>query len=536
MDINTCVIIFPNSLFKYNEIIEDLICDEIYFDIFIIEEPTYFSTFKLQHKLKLIMHRASMKHYLDHIKKIYKSSKYIKNIYYIEFSQNYLDEIKVYDNILFYDPVDHMVDNNLKKLPKRCEIDVYDTPLFILTEEELLEYDKKHKGKFHQTTFYKYQRHKFDILMKNGKYEGGKLSYDTDNREPLPPTYKNNYKPPKIINKYVEEAKKYINTYFSDNPGSTDYYWIPIDHVSAEKHFNKFLRERLKCFGKYQDAESSKFDFICHSVISPMMNIGLLEPYDIIEKTIKYGKKHKIEMNNIEGFIRQIISWRESMRLIYITKRKSMERSNFFNNNTDLDEELWFYLDDYVDNSKYKKYKSSKSEILSDGMGTKIPFVDNLILKVIKYGYLHHIERLMYIGNFMLLTGINPHDVFDWFLQMFVDSYNWVMYFNVYGMSQHSYPGLTTKPYFSSSAYIDKMSNYKKKSGLYDKIYIKKLDEEYEWYEVFNSLYYYFIYKNKKKLNSYNRIKNQVNNWNKKTREEKNKIIKISKSYINQYL
>jgi deoxyribodipyrimidine photolyase-related protein len=339
----------------------------------------------------------------------------------------------------------------------------------------------------------------------------GKWTFDKQNRIP----YSKSVDVPdqtfkKHDNEYVKEAKRYIDKYFKNNIGETDYY-LPIDHDGTKKHFKKFLKEKLNCFGKYQDIACDKVTFGCHSILSPLINIGLITPSYIIKETIRYYEKNKnkIPYESLEGFVRQILGWRETMRMLYVHGHKKLIESNHFKHDRKLDK-TW-----YTGN-------------------TGVYPIDVVIKKVLKYGYAHHIERLMHVGNFMLLSKINPKDVYNWFMICFIDGYEWVMETNVYAMSQWSTgPLLTGRPYFSSSNYIDKMSCYKRKEGVYDKIKIG--DEYYEWFELWDALYYNFVNDNKKEFSKNYATASSVAHLDNKGDKEKNKIFGISKKYFNMY-
>lgn len=498
------ILIYPNSLFKENKIIDETKT------VYILEHNVYFRAYKY-HKLKLILHRATMKKYAEYIKKKYKCKvKYIENK---EIKEGIEEIIKKMKKIELYDPVDHKVEEELKRISKKygIEIKIHETPLFITKTKELEKYYEKDK-KHNHNNFYIWQRKRLNVMIKKNKPEGGRWTYDTENRERFPEEYeedkKKNYKPrERKGNKYIEEAKRYIEKEFKKNPGEKKFY-LPIDHKESERHLKKFIKERYNCFGPYQDAVNSKIPIGCHSLISPMLNIGLLTPEKVIEELIKEGRKRKIKIASIEGIIRQIIGWREYVRMYYIYERKTLEKKNELKHKKKL-KKYWYELE----------------------RGTDIEIIDDMIEKTKKYGYLHHIERLMYIGNYMLITKTEPKEVFKWFMISFVDSYNWVMYANVYGMSQYSAGKIMmTRPYFSSSNYITKMSDYKKNEG------VIKLDKEYKWSKVWDSLYYNFINDNIKEFKKNYAISMQVRHWEKKKEEEKKEIKKIARTYIRKYL
>ena len=441
-------IILPTQLFEYNEYLDKM--DNIY----IIEEPFYFTS-KSFHKQKLILHRASMKYYYDKLKKKY------KNIEYIEYDKIKNNEF-INKTIHIYDPVDKPVIEKYRKISQKMVI--YDTPLFLETRAELEEYRNTNTNKknYYHDNFYKWQRKRLNILLENReKPIGGKWSFDKENRNP----YDKNYNEDKIItysNKYIEEAKVYIKKNFNNNFGIVEYIYYPITHEEAKLHLNNFIKKKLETFGKYQDGISKDVIFGSHSILSPLLNIGLITPNIIITEVLKYYKSNNKSLISVEAFIRQLIGWRSYVRFIYEYHGEEMKQMNRLNH----------------------KRKLSKSWYNNDG--TKIRIVDDMINKVKKYGYLHHIERLMIMGNIGLLLQINPKELYDWFMICFIDSYEWVMVPNVYGMSQYSLINISmmTRPYISSSNYIKKMSDYKKE----------------DWYEKWDALYWNFINNNKEIL------------------------------------
>lgn len=488
-------IILPNQLFEINNLLEK---DTV---IYLYEHPIYFTEYKY-HKLKLILHRATMKMYADYIHK-----KYNIKAKYIEFNDDI--NIAFKHNVQLYDPVDHDIAKEFKSLAKKNKVDIsmYDTPLFLTTIDQLQDY-LDNGGKYHQTSFYIWQRKRLNILLtKNDKPVGGKWTYDTSNRDPFPKGFDKDTKFNTNKSKYVLEAIKYVNKHFPDNPGSDNFY-LPITFEAAKNQLKLFLKDKLNDFGKYQDAVDEKIIFGCHTVLSPLINIGLLTPKYVVDEIIKYYKQHNSKLESVEGLIRQIIGWRCYVRMVYMFKHKEMNTLNHFNHKNKLGDE-WYTAQ------------------------TNIGPLDIIIKKVLDYGYAHHIERLMYLSNFMLLSEIDPKQVFKWFM-IFIDAYPWVMEANVYGMGQHSTgPMIMTRPYFSSSNYIDKMSSYHKKQNIYPKI---KLDNiEYEWFEVWDALYYNFINNNKTEFSKNYSLATSVAHWNKKSKGDQDKLLHIAKAYLKNY-
>ena len=257
-------------------------------------------------------------------------------------------------------------------------------------------------------------------MNKSGKPKGDKWSFDEDNRKKLP----KDIKIPEISKfketKNTSVLKNFIETNFKDHPGDTKNFWFPTTRKGANKWLDEFLKERIKLFGDYEDAVTDKSNTVFHSALSPLINLGLITPEEIIEKLRKV--EGKIPMNSLEGYIRQIIGWREFMRGIYQNFDERLENTNFFNHKRKMK------------NSWYKG-------------NTGLPPLDHAILNAINYGWSHHIERLMILANIMNLCEINPKQVYKWFMEMFVDSSDWVMAPNVYGMGLYSDGGIfATKP------------------------------------------------------------------------------------------
>jgi deoxyribodipyrimidine photolyase-related protein len=408
------------------------------------------------------------------------------------------------ENIIYFDPTDIEIDGEIQKRFKKAE--KLESPNFLFTTIDLDEYINTTKKPYFNATFYKWARVKLDVLMKNGKPEGNVYSFDTENRK----SFESSYEEPKIKlfkNKYYTKAEKYVDDVYSNNPGEFTPF-LPITRKEAQKFFQEFLKKKLSKFGPYEDAIREDVIVGYHSAMSALINIGLLDPKDIVEKTIKFYSTHSVKIESVEGFIRQITSWREYSRMLYLNEHSKFNSMNFF---------------------KHKK-KISNGWYTGD---TQIYPIDIAIKKALKFAYLHHIERLMLISNFMLLTRLNPKDCYTWFISIVsIDAYEWVMEPNVYGMGLHSVGTLMmNRPYFSSSNYIEKMSTYKSKSGNP----IKLGNEEYTWDEVFDALYYSFIIDNQQYLSKIYSTASSVYRMKKIPKNNKNKIIDISKKYLAKY-
>ncbi len=309
------------------------------------------------------------------------------------------------------------------------------------------------REKFFFTDFYIQQRKRLGCLLDgNGKPAGGKWTFDTENRKKLP----KGTRVPKLWKPgerdSVGEARRYVHQHFPNAVGDDAGFWFPVTHQDARRWLKNFLDHRFEDFGIYEDAIAAEETTLFHSVLTPMLNIGLITPAEVIESAL--SKIDDVPMNSLEGFIRQVIGWREFVRMIYLHQGRRQRTHNFWG------------------------FKRSLPKSFYDGT-TGIDPLDQVIRRVLKHAYSHHIERLMVLGNFMLLCEINPHHVYRWFMELYVDAYDWVMVPNVYGMSQFADGGLmTTKPYISGSSYVLRMSDFKKG----------------DWCPVWDALYWRFIH------------------------------------------
>ena len=469
--------------------------------IYLIEDPRYFTDFNY-HKLKLAYHRATMKSYFDNylngIKSIYIELDDTTKFYY---------DIKkdlIKNNVYTYSLCDDVLETKIKKIIKN--ITIIDTPNFTITKDLIFNnksifYNEKTK-KYNFMNFYKWQRIRLNILVKKDKPIGGRWSFDEDNRKKIPnneiPNDKKMFELDKIKNnKYVKDAIEYINGHqkFKNSYGSLDNFIYPIDNKSSKEWLKIFIKNRFKKFGIYEDAETDKSNFIYHSVLSPMMNVGILTDMEILNIIKKYEKK--IPINSYEGFVRQIIGWRNYIYAVYLLDGSKIKKMN------------------------YLKHKNKLNEKMIWLGKTGLKPIDFIMKKINDYSYAHHIERLMYLGNFMLLCQINPNQIYKLFMEWTIDAYEWVMVPNVYSMSQYADGGkMMTRPYFSSSNYILSMSDY-------------KCDDK--WCEIWNILYYYFIYKHRNIFKRNYAIAQQVKHWDNKSTNEKKEIIKYAKKYLKLY-
>lgn len=475
------LLIFPNQLFQEIKTLETE-------NIVIYEAKEYFTKYNYNQK-KILLHRASMKNFYSNLKdKLTRTE-----VSYFNFEaelEKIIGELKI---LTIFDPVNKDLKNKIKEIAakKEIELTILESPNFLTSSQKNKEYFKEND--FFQHQYYKMQRKRLNILLnENEKPEGGKWSFDSKNRNKFP---KNIEIPelPNFNNHYLKQAKQYVAENFADNPGNLADFIYPINRKEAIALLDDFIKNKLKYFGKYQDGFEKDIIYGFHSLISSSLNIGLLNPKEVVEAVLDYyyNNQNEIEIASVEGFIRQIIGWREYVRAIYELKSEEMIKSDFFNHKRDFPDEFY--------------QAESGIEVLDDS-----------IEKTVNYAYTHHIERLMVLGNFFLLTELDKDQVYNWFMEMFIDAYDWVMFANVYGMSQYSYPEMMTKPYISSSNYILKMSHYKKE----------------EWTKIWDGLYWRFIDKNRNKFSDNPRMSLMLSILDRMNAEKIEKHKEIAENYL----
>lgn len=352
--------------------------------------------------------------------------------------------------------------------------------------------------------FYRDLREQENILIENGKPIGGQWNFDKENRNKLP----KNHQPPKPIlmkhdlssiqNELVKAGIKTIG-----RVNAKEFIW-PINRTEALEVFDYFLENLLENFGTFQDAMSQEYWSIYHSRISFAMNLKLISPREVVEKTEKYWRDNqdKISIAQCEGFIRQILGWREFMRGIYWWKMPDFSEQNFLNAKRNLPEYFW----------------TGK---------TKMNCLKQAIKQSLDFGYAHHIQRLMVTGNFALLCGINPDEVDEWYLGIYVDAFEWVEITNTRGMSQFADGGVVaTKPYCSSASYIKKMGDYCSNCHYQHQ---NKLGEKAC---PFNSLYWNFLDQHQEKLKNNHRMRMMYRVWD-KMKNDQVEILKQAQQYLN---
>jgi deoxyribodipyrimidine photolyase-related protein len=445
------VLVFPHQLFEDNQLLKKINpADD---EVWILEDFLFFRQYKF-HKKKIMLHRATMKKYEEQLKQQGFTIRYIE-------SENLPKRNSLYqyitqksssiEKIFCYEVHDFYLKKDLEKIEKDSgiEISFFASPMFINTIEQNRVFFSQQKKPF-MKNFYEWQRKRLNILVdENAKPIGGKFSFDSENRKKLP---KKIFIPQRDIieNTYIQEAREYVKNNFESNYGESDDFEYVIDSESARKAVHYFLENLLENFGPYEDAIAQNENTIFHSLLSPYLNIGLITPAYLVKESLAFYKKHpEVNFASLEGFIRQIIGWREFMMAMYEIHGVTMRNKDFWNHTKSLESYWW------------------------DGNSENL-VIANTLTKTLKHAYNHHIERLMVLGNYMLLSEYQSDEVYEWFMTMYIDSYDWVMVPNVYGMSNFSDGGIfATKPYICASNYILKMSDYKR-DGVWDKDFDEK--------------------------------------------------------------
>ncbi len=428
----------------------------------LIEDPLYFGTdpqWPMQvHRQRLLLHRCSMTVFADSLRG--------QGFNVLERRHNLASDTHGHLHALFEmgyrhfhlaDPIDDLLTKRLHRFAEcnGCRLNITATPMLLTPDSVINEHFASGRRPL-MAKFYEMQRKRLNVLLEaDGAPLGGRWSFDADNRKKLP---KGIVVPPEPTSTsssaVVSQARRDLEQENLPLLGQWDLFTYPIDHASAHAWLQDFLNLRFKDFGAYEDAISTQHRVMWHSVLTPMLNIGLLTPQQVLEQTLDRAAEGDVPLNSLEGFIRQIIGWREFMAAMYKRHGVEMRNGNF-----------WNFNDRPIPEAFYRGT-------------TGLPPIDDAIHHALDSGYCHHIERLMLLGNVMLLSGFHPNRVYRWFMELFVDAYDWVMVPNVYGMSQFADGGLfSTKPYLSGSNYVRKMSNYSKG----------------EWCEIWDGLFWSFI-------------------------------------------
>lgn len=493
----TALLIFPHQLFAEHPGLADQ-PDRVV----LIEDPLFFGDRQYPmrfHKQKLWLHRTSMKRFAEHLKDEGESVDYVDYLAGEPVTQQTVEQLAKdgIERLVLADPADFILEKRLRSYAEEHDLalTLLDTPGFLNTNDQNRAWREGEKRWF-MAEFYKAQRTRLDVLMDGEDPRGGQWSFDEDNRKKVPKKLLSDIPqlPTRDADEMEQQVIQSIEDQFPDNYGHLDQIIWPTDHAIAATWLETFLTERFEKFGPYEDAIEEGEVLLWHSALTPMLNIGLLTPRQILDATIDHIETHDTPLNSAEGFIRQIIGWREFMRATYVDLGVEMRTGNHWKHTRDIPETFW----------------TGETGILP---------IDDTIKRVLDTGYCHHIERLMVLGGFMFICEFDPKQIYRWFMEMFVDAYDWVMVTNAYAMSQNADGGLiTTKPYFSGSNYVRKMSHYKQD----------------DWCETWDGLYWRWIWIHADELESNPRWAMMVSMARKMDEDKRQAHIDAAEAFLDQ--
>ncbi|TWR30291.1 cryptochrome/photolyase family protein [Mucilaginibacter pallidiroseus] len=490
-------LIFPHQLFNKHPAVKPSR------KVYLVEEELFFNQYNFN-KQKLVLHRASMQFYADYLRE--------KNVAvdYIEATDKLCDIRKLIpylakqgvDQIHYGHVADDWLDSRLNKAAAAhgIELTKYRSPNWLNDANEVSDFFDN-KRTYFQTDFYIQQRKQRNLLLEaDNKPLGGKWTYDSDNRKKFP---KNEQVPVLDVpaaDEYIKDARVWVNKHYPDNYGTTaspfggGESFYPINFKDAETWLQQFYKQRFHHFGVYEDAMVAKESFLYHSVLTPMLNIGLLSPQQVIDGAITFAAENNIPLNSVEGFLRQVMGWREFIHIVYERESVKQRTKNYWGFKRKIPSSFW------------------KGE-------TGILPVDTVIKKVLATGYSHHIERLMVMGNFLLLCEFDPDEVYRWFMEMYIDAYDWVMVPNTYGMTQFADGGLMmTKPYISGSNYLLKMGDWAKGP----------------WQQIWDGLFWRFMHVHRNFFTQNPRLGMLVNTFDKMDASKQKAHLKAAEDFLTQ--
>ncbi len=491
----TLKIILPDQLSENNPIYSDLNND----DYLMFYEPldTFFEI--NHHKQKIVFLISSFRKIINNNshkniihRKITKNSKENLN----SFLNNINQEHK-FQKIVISKPSDFDVYKNLMFFCQSNDIvlEVLDDVKFISETDDFTDWASDKKTRI-QEYYYRWLRKKYNIFMnEDSKPVGDKWNFDKDNRKGIS-HLKDEIPKRKTIkaDKVTFDAMVDVEECFPNATGSLENFNWATTHEEAENLLDDFIERFLVNYGAFQDAINKENTFMFHSLLSPYLNCGLLDPKICIQKAEKkyYESNGEIPINSVEGFIRQILGWREFIKGVYWENMPKYKNLNYWSHSLKLNDN-WYEGD------------------------TGIPPLDDAIKESKKFAYSHHINRLMIIANLMNLTGIHPNEMYRWFMEMYIDAYDWVMVPNVYGMGSYADGGIfSTKPYICGSSYMLRMSNYSKG----------------DWCDTVDGLYWRFVEKNIKFFESNPRLAVMTRSLTNMNKERKKTIFKSAEEFI----
>jgi deoxyribodipyrimidine photolyase-related protein len=393
------------------------------------------------HKAKIALFLSAMRHFAKQLGELGVPLQYIK-----QSPKSIGDKLRaIIENekcthLVCLEPGEYRLKCEIEALASELniELEMQEDPHFYCSRQEFSNWVAG-KKELRLEYFYRLMRKTHNILVdKEGNPEGGQWNFDRDNRKPFPKKGPGLIPPPELFepDAITQTVLAEVEERYPDHPGSLAHFQWPVTRQQALQALEGFVEHRLATFGIYEDAMWTDTPFGWHSLLSSSLNLKLLNPREVIDAVLLAWKKHDLELATVEGFIRQILGWREFVRGMYYLDMPQMAEDNFYEHQNSLPD--WYWTGD-----------------------TKMKCMQEAIGQTLDYGYAHHIQRLMVTGNFALLAEILPKEVCDWYLAIYVDAIEWVELPNTAGMALFASGGrFTSKPYIASGAYIKRMSNY----------------------------------------------------------------------------
>ena len=447
------------------------------------------------HPKRLTFLISAMRHFADELRAAGRTVHY-----YPLQPKNYRDSLTAIRHVskstgcrqlMLVEPNDHHTRVWVDTLPKKLgvEIEIIEQTLFLTDRTEFADWARSLKSPVMEP-FYRRMRKTYDVLMNGDKPVGGKWNFDKLNRKPPPGALMIPPAPSFTPDAITREVMTEVARRFADHYGKVDRFDLPVTRAEAQAAADEFFDKRLPLFGDYEDAMLTGQPVLYHSLLSMCINAGLLDPLELVREAERRYQEKRAPLNAVEGFVRQILGWREYMRGIYNTFMPQYRDRNARNDVGKLPDFFWT--------------GDTDMNCLRQSIG-----------HVVDHGYSHHIQRLMVICNYATLAGISPQEVNDWFLIMYIDSHDWVTTPNVVGMGMNADGGVcATKPYVSSGAYINRMSDY---CGACKFNPAKKVGDDAC---PFNALYWTFMERNRKSLQSNPRMNMLLKNLDRMPAEE----------------
>ena len=479
-------------------------------DVIVMGELAQEASYVRHHKKKIAFVFSAMRHFAEELK---------KDGYQVDY-QHYgrknaarsfraLVEAAIEnhapDAVVVTEPGEHRLMDDMKSWANDfgLEVDIREDDRFICSHKEFQDWAAGRKS-LRMEYFYREMRRKTGLLMDGDKPAGGQWNFDKDNRKPaeaglfMPALTR--FKPDATTKTVLALTAKT----FADHFGDLEPFGFAVTRKDALKALTHFIDKALPFFGDYQDAMLQGEKFLYHSVLSLYINAGLLDPMEVCTRATAAYDKGAAPLNAVEGFVRQIIGWREYVRGIYWLSDDAYVRQNFFGHKRALPDFYW------------------TGE-------TDMACVRAAVMQTKEDAYAHHIQRLMVTGTFAMLAGIDPFEVHEWYLAVYADAYEWVEAPNVIGMSQYADGGaLASKPYAASGAYINRMSDYCKNCAY--KVSRKTEDDACP----FNSLYWDFLARNEAALKTNPRMAQMYRTWARMKPETQKAYRKRARQLLNR--